>query len=52
MSFNQTNEIIKKEIQTFNARRSLGGALAIIIATFILNIPRISAYYARSRRFL
>jgi len=37
MSFNEQSEIIAKELQTFNARRSLAGAAAIIIATFILN---------------
>ena len=37
MSFNATNDMLKKEIQTFNARRALLGVLIIIIATFILN---------------
>ena len=37
MSFNEQSEIIKKEIESFNARKSLVGVLIIIIATFILN---------------
>ncbi|MBQ6401400.1 MAG: sodium:proton antiporter [Firmicutes bacterium] len=37
MSFNEQSEIITKEIETFNARKSLAGVLIIIIATFILN---------------
>ena len=37
MSLKEQNEIIKNEIVTFNARKSLLAAVIIIIAAFILN---------------
>ena len=38
MSLKEQNEVIAKEIATFNARKSLAAAAIIIIATFILKI--------------
>ena len=37
MSLKEQNEIIAKEIATFNARKSLAAAAIIIIAAFIMN---------------
>ncbi|MCQ2546657.1 MAG: sodium:proton antiporter [Clostridia bacterium] len=38
MSLNEQAEIIAKEVETFNARRSLIGAAVIIAAAFVLNL--------------